>query len=282
MSEQMRNLLLFASVCLSCCSGRMVDAMPVPTCDDWATVSDRSLLDAMQLLARDLRGIEFVGIGKVNGARVGYRHALFEHSTTGVRFVFVPAAGSAELARVGLPMGNAVPFLLAETEITVDQYARGCSVIADNELEPFPGLWEDGDFPVDGVRWIDADSFCRALGWRLPTEAEWEWACTQGLVGLQSGARNRVLTAGFAGTWSEDGPWAVSTLPANALGLRGMHGSLWEWCSDLIADQGWPDHRVNKGGAFDSSPVDCRFRDLDREKANLNTIGFRPCIHIGP
>jgi formylglycine-generating enzyme required for sulfatase activity len=121
------------------------------------------------------------------------------------------------------------------------------------------------------------------IGYRLPTEAEWEYLCRAGALTARPFAESEELLPRYGWTWlnSEDRTWAVGRRLPNPLGLFDMLGNLWEWCQDGITDQG-PDstppypggtslegpasdavaggvisrsaHRILRGGAFDYSP----------------------------
>ena len=144
--------------------------------------------------------------------------------------------------------------------------------------------------PVDSVSWHDAQEFCKGTGLRLPTGAEWEYACRAGTTtpfGIGAGDSLNAQMANFVG----DNPYGSSrsafkwldrqravpegSFPPNAWGLHDMHGQVWEWCEDRIGDSS----RVLRGGSWDSDGRYARsayrgsyspgFRDSD--------IGFRPC-----
>jgi eukaryotic-like serine/threonine-protein kinase len=108
-------------------------------------------------------------------------------------------------------------------------------------------------FPVEQVSWEDAAAFCRMLSdlpaerkrsrlYRLPTEAEWEYACRAGSAeAFHPGSSLSSLQANFNGNHPYGGalrgPFlerttAVGSYPANAWGLHDMHGNVWEWCQD--------------------------------------------------
>ena len=109
-------------------------------------------------------------------------------------------------------------------------------------------------FPVESVPWDDAAGYAKALtdrrgdgiAYRLPTEAEWEYACRGGRppsqpFGVGGGSSLSSDLANFNGNRPYGGaargdylmrPSAVGSYPANAFGLADMHGNVWEWCAD--------------------------------------------------
>jgi formylglycine-generating enzyme required for sulfatase activity len=121
-----------------------------------------------------------------------------------------------------------------------------------------PGFPQGDDHPVVNVSWNDAESFCKWLSrkegrtYRLPTEAEWEYACRAGTAtrfysgddpesltrvgNVSDGTYKKMLPANaFSAVVAEDG--YVFTAPVgkfdpNRFGLHDMHGNVWEWCSD--------------------------------------------------
>jgi formylglycine-generating enzyme required for sulfatase activity len=133
--------------------------------------------------------------------------------------------------------------------------------------------------PANGITWHGAQAFCRYIGARLPTEAEWEFAARGGLEGAEFtwGDERRPGGRIMANTWDgPDFPWRntgddgwertspVGTFPANGYGLHDMAGNVWEWTDDW-----YQEHRARlaavrsgsattpNGGAADSLPQGC-------------------------
>jgi len=183
------------------------------------------------------------------------------------------------------------------------------------------GFAQTDDHPVLNVSWNDAVAFCKWLGsvdgrtCRLPTEAEWEYACRAGWNARYSfGDDPAHLTrharavdappAGFAhvqdlvipaGTGKFTAP--VGSLPANGFGLHDMHGNVWEWCSDWYDEnayarspvddpKGPPDGkvRIRRGGAWNSFPLWARaaFRNWNVPASRCVNLGFRVVRELPP
>ena len=126
-------------------------------------------------------------------------------------------------------------------------------------------------YEVDGrdVTWdVSAD------GYRLPTEAEWEWACRAGTTGPTYGPLADVA-------WTEadgvDGPQPVGGKSANALGLHDMLGNVWEWCWDYADTARYGDYRSLRGGGWADRAFSVRasVRRGSAPDAVLEDVGFR-------
>jgi len=203
-------------------------------------------------------------------------------------------------------------FWLADKEVTNAQYRK---YKLSHNPSPLEGIRIDqDDHPAVRVNWIDADAFANWLtrkygetvSFRLPTEAEWEFACKKGwdqslsnealeLCDLTSLADQSLDQYSKAKRWKKakcsDG-FALSapsgTYPADEMGLHDILGNVWEWVEDSyvreysLADTDDPLQRVGKnkvlrGGSWKSSPGELRCarrRNLDPDK-NAEDLGFR-------
>ena len=151
------------------------------------------------------------------------------------------------------------PYYMGRYEVTQEQWE---SVMGNN-----PSLFEGTNLPVTNVSWEDCQEFIKKLnaktngGYRLPTEAEWEYACRAGTTTAYSfGAKITPKDANYNDSGTDE-PVAVGSYKPNAFGLYDMHGNVWEWCEDWEAD--YPkgavtdpkgpatgENRVLRGGSF--------------------------------
>jgi formylglycine-generating enzyme required for sulfatase activity len=160
-----------------------------------------------------------------------------------------------------------------------------------------------GDYPVESVSWLDAEKFCQKLSqladetlaertYRLPTEAEWEYACRAGTTTpFWGGTTLATKDAHFkSGATGQGQPHGVGRVAANPWGLHDMHGNVAEWCADWYheyyyfdspgTDPRGPakgDKKVVRGGSWADPPADCRSatRKAMSPTQPCNTIGFR-------
>src|SRR5262249_12407714 len=144
-------------------------------------------------------------------------------------------------------------------------------------------------FPVEMVSWDDAQAFIEKLNakergtrwlYRLPTEAEWEYACRRGATSPEDCAYHFYLdqptnslsssAANFDGRYPDGGaskgPYLerttkVGSYQANSLGLHDMHGNVWEWCEDPF--EPGASARVLRGGSWDDYARNCRSANRD-------------------
>jgi formylglycine-generating enzyme required for sulfatase activity len=145
-------------------------------------------------------------------------------------------------------------FWIGQTEVTQEAYQR---VIAGN-----PSPKRGARLPVERVSWNEAQAYCRAIGMRLPAEAEWEYAARAGDRSARYGWIDSLA-------WYNTDPHEVGQKSANRFGLFDMLGNVWEWVSDwygayisdATSDPRGPASgqlRVMRGGGSTSAPSEVR------------------------
>jgi formylglycine-generating enzyme required for sulfatase activity len=216
-------------------------------------------------------------------------------------------------------------FCLGKYQVTQAQWkAVAAFPQVNRELKPDPSNFKgDGSTsltnhrPVEQVSWEDAVEFCDRLSrhtkrqYRLPSEAEWEYACRAGTTTpFHFGETITTNLANYQGTDNEEYKWsgsygsgpkgvyreettAVGSFGvANNFGLYDMHGNVWEWCQDdwhsdyegaptdgsaWLSSEESSDRKLLRGGSWDLNPRHCR--SAYRGDYNLDgydgTLGFR-------
>ena len=164
-------------------------------------------------------------------------------------------------------------FKMSKYEITFAQYDVFCE--QTGRQKPSDEGWGRGNRPVINVSWDDANAFAQWMGCRLPTEAEWEYACRAGTTTPYNTGYS-LSSANFNKINNKTMP--VGSYPSNTWGLHDMHGNVWEWCSDFYGGTTeYASNRVYRGGGWNSGAGNCRsaYRDHYAPSGRLNYLGFR-------
>jgi formylglycine-generating enzyme required for sulfatase activity len=192
-------------------------------------------------------------------------------------------------------------FYLGRSPVTNAQYAL---FLDDNPHIAAPLYWGDMRFdapdqPVIGVSWHDASAFCAWAGLRLPSEAEWEYACrAETETPFWSGDRASDLArVGWYRGNSGGRLHRVSENAPNPFGLFDMHGNVWEWVADdwhwvyggaptdgsAWVNEHCSEARVGRGGSWKSEAEVCRCacRAGWRPNTRSSLLGFRPAKNAG-
>lgn len=226
----------------------------------------------------------------------------------GITFISL-AGGSFQMGQVGVsePVHTVTlsAFEMSETEVPQAQY----KAVAGTNPSNFTG---NDTLPVETVTWWDAIKYCNQLstkaglnkcynettgtcdfsknGFRLPTEAEWEYACRAGTVtAFNTGdTENDLARAGWYSPNSSSKTHPVKQKTPNAWGLYDMHGNVWEWCNDWYGDYTagsatnptgvqTGSYRVLRGGSWGYfvSYLRSAYRTFDTPEDKNVDIGFR-------
>jgi formylglycine-generating enzyme required for sulfatase activity len=168
-------------------------------------------------------------------------------------------------------------FYMGKFAVTQDQYEQ----IAGTN----PSEFKAKDNPVETVSWDNAETFCRKLSEttkrivRLPSEAEWEYACRAGTsTTYYSGETEKDLErVAWYSANSNRTTHPVGQKQPNAFGLYDMHGNVWQWCEAWYGGDQVDECRLLRGGAWGDDPKLCRsaFRLGDRPGNGCSHYGFR-------
>jgi len=192
------------------------------------------------------------------------------------------------------------PFLLAVHEVTQGQWQ---AVMGTTPWKGESDVKEGDDYPATYVNWQDMVEFCHKLSekegseYRLPTEAEWEYACRAETTTAYSFGNDTSELGEYA--WCSENAWDVGQKYAhivgqkkpNPWGLYDMHGNVFEWCSDLygdspsgrVTDPAGPSSgssRVYRGGGWTNGAGYCRLahRYGAYPSTRVSNLGFRVAL----
>ncbi len=210
-------------------------------------------------------------------------------------------------------------FFMGKYQVTQAQWKFIASLEQVNrELKPDPSDFKGDNRPVEQVTWSDAVEFCDRLSqytnrnYRLPSEAEWEYACRAGtttpfhfgetitseLANYRAESTHDAGKKGiYRGGTKEVGSFSV----ANTFGLYDMHGNVWEWCAEQwhsnyegapTDGSAWIDandnnnrsHRLLRGGSWMDSPENCccAYRNSTSPEYSYYVIGLRVVCDVLP
>ena len=184
------------------------------------------------------------------------------------------------------------PFLLGRYPVTVDLH-RAVTEVADDSPA-------SGDSPVVNISWFDAIDVCNRLsdrcgleraysvdtqsgevtcdraadGYRLPTDAEWQYACKAGTTGYRYGGIDDIAWyADNSGGRMHD----VGGKEPNPWGLYDMLGNVWEWCWDLYDAEVYGSYRIFRGGGWAEPERGCgaSVRRRSHPSFAIDDLGFR-------
>lgn len=223
----------------------------------------------------------------------------------GMEFILIPPGeftmGAEESLSVRPPHNVTIrqPFYLGKYEVTQSQW----TAILNANPSHFRG---DPLLPVENISWEDAQEFIRQLNlregsdrYRLPTEAEWEYAarsCANTVYSFGNDSNQLSSYAWYDGNAGQR-THAVGLMPPNLWGLYDMHGNVWEWCQDWYGDypskaivdpQGAPSGalHVYRGGGWyrGASALYCQLISRQGARPNFRhpALGFRLVMTIPP
>jgi len=185
------------------------------------------------------------------------------------------------------------PFYLAKFPVTQDVYFE--------TTKENPSIFKGDRRPVETITWTEAVKFCNSLslqlgllpcylldnnteeiyfnqltnGFRLPTEAEWEYACKAETAGVRYGELDRIA---WYKNNSNQSTHDVGQKQPNAWGLYDMLGNVWEWCSDLYDTNVYGSYRIFRGGGWcdeERSVMATTRRRSHPSKFKIDDLGFR-------
>lgn len=222
----------------------------------------------------------------------------YTESGSGVDFDMVYIEGGTFQMGSNNGAGDEIPV----HSVTVSSFYMGKYEVTNREYLKYDsthqGKWSNASYPVESVSWEDAVGYCRWLSgrtgqnYRLPTEAEWEYACRAGSTTAYYWGDSMNDSYCWYGSNSSNHVQSPGKKLPNMFGLFDMSGNVWEWCNDWYDENYYsqspsnnpagPDsgtRRVSRGGGWCYSADDCRsaYRDSRMPGGCFSPLGFRLC-----
>jgi formylglycine-generating enzyme required for sulfatase activity len=205
-------------------------------------------------------------------------------------------------------------FFMGKYPITQAQWKAVASLPKiERDLSLNPSNFSGNNRPVEKVSWYDAVEFCQRLSkatgrdYRLPSEAQWEYACRGGTTtpfyfgetitpDLANYDGNYIYAQGPKGIYRQE-TTPVGKFPPNAFGLYDMHGNVREWCADawhnnykdaptdgsVWIENGDDNRSLLRGGSWCGDPSYCRsaYRSVNYRRGSYGSLGFRVVCGAG-
>ena len=233
-----------------------------------------------------------------------YTPNIREFTVNGVSFQMVEVRGGTFTMGATSEQGDANDDEKPTHEVTLSDYYIGKTEVTQALWEAVmgnnPSYFQGKSLPVENISWNDCKTFIVKLNaltgktFRMPTEAEWEYAARGGSKsrGYKYSGSNRLGDVAWYYDNSDLKTHEVGTKSPNELGLYDMNGNVWEWCSDWYGDYSsasqtnpkGPDsgtNRVYRGGSLcdDASICRCSGHRSDSDPGNrFSTLGLRLCL----
>ena len=275
------------------------DSLPPPDIHGWPTQQ----VQVLQKLAAEALGLPVVFQDRLSSGGLGPKMAVIP---AGSFLMGSPPDEPQRYSDEGPQhrVSFAQPFAIGVYAVTFDEYDRFCD--ATGREKPSDSGWGRGSRPVTNVSWEDAQAYCQWLSlqtgktYRLPSEAEWEYAARAGTSsaywwGDQIGD-NRANCDGSGSQWSKKQTAPVGSFPANPWGLHDTVGNVREWVQDKwhgdytgapadgSAWQTGDEARVVRGGSwFDGAGyVRCAYRLRHLPGDRYSSLGLRLVLGVLP
>lgn len=275
---------------------KLKDAMSAVLNAEKIRPDDKAVSEMKAKITPDIEGMKEPRINE-------FEYVEYTHAGTGIVFVLIPGGtfdmGADDGAADEKPVHKVTlgDFLIAKHEVIQAVWQEvmlketKSAVGGGNN----PSFCKGNTMPVEHVSWNDCRDFCRKTDLRLPTEAEWEYACRAETTTKYYWGNE--IDWGYA--WysdnSENRTHTVCKKKPNRYGLYDMAGNVWEWCADWYKDDYYQNssqsnpkgpeqgqYRVLRGGSCNDYVFYYRpaYRDKDGPESRSNFYGFRPVCDV--